>query len=313
MNTLIIDGSTAAAGEDAQLRADMAALDAEAKANWWDQDWRKAQAASIATTIYEGFAHENILPEMADVQTVDEGDTISIDEVRGLEVFWVATGGQIDESTITEKTWDLRPDRIGFHVTELNEKMRSGFSRSAAQLTSLAIQQMDAAVNKRLFGLYQAAIPGSTSPYYISGAGLSLPALDTAITEVQDEAMSDDITIIGRATMTNQIITELRDQNGFTPATNEELLRGILGSYMGAKIVKLRNYKDSRGRPFIPGNELMVTTPTAAKVGFFGGLFNQEWSEQGGFYWHDFGYRNVGMALRKKAWVRRIVDTSRNP
>ena len=314
MNTFQIDGrASAGTSEEAQVRAAMARLDAEANEHWWDQEWRTAQARTIATTSYEGFAHENLLPLLADVQTVSKGHRITVEDVRGLDVFWINNGGQIDESTIQDRVWDLRPDRLGYHVTELNEKMQSGFSRSSSLLVSLAIKQMDAAINKRLFGLYQAAIPGNSSPYYISGAGLSLPALDQAITEVKDEAMTDDVSIIGRATMTDQIITELQDRNGFTPATNEDLLQGVLARYRGARIVSLKNYRDSRNRPFIPGNEMIVAAPGAAKVGFWGGLESQEWSEQGGFYWHNFGHRQVGMALAKKAWVRRIVDTTRNP
>jgi hypothetical protein len=290
----------------------MAALDAEARENWYDPEWRAAQAAIMSTQIYEGFAHETILPLLAEVETVGLGDRITIEEVRGLEVFWVAVGGQIDASVLTEKVWELRRDTVGYHVYELSENMQSGFARNAAQLVNLAITQMDAAINKRLFGLYQAAIPSIASPYYITGAGLSLPALDTAITEVQDESLDDKVTIVGRRTMTNQIITELRDQNGFTPATNEQLLQGILGSYMGAEIVALKNYKDALGRAYIPGNELIVCSSNAAKVGFWGGLTTQEWDEQGGSYWHAYGRRSVGMALRKAAWVRRIVDTSRS-
>lgn len=313
MNTTIVDRKTGGAGADAELRAAMAALDAEARTSWYDQAWRTAQAEVMTTQIFEGFAHETILPLLADVETVGLGDRITIEEVRGLEVFWIANGGQIDASRLTEQVWELRRDKVGYHVYELQENMQSGFSHNAGRLVDLAVQQMDAAINRRLFGLYQAAIPGSGSPYYISGAGVSLPALDTAITEVQDESLDDRVTIVGRRTMTNQIVTELRNENGFTPATNEQLLQGILGQYMGANIVALKNYKDARGRPYIPGNELIVCSPGAAKVGFWGGLTNQEWDEQGGDYWHSKGTRSVGMALRKASWVRRVVDTSRNP
>lgn len=314
MNTYQISGGVGAAtAEDAEILAAKARLDAEAKDLWWDNEWRAAQAAVISKTIYEGFAHENLLDLLADVSYVDKGDRLTVEDVRGLEVFWSSIGGRIEESTIQDRSWEFRGDRLGYHVTELNEKMQSGFSRASSLLVALAVQQMDAAINKRLFGLYQAAIPGSSSPYYISGAGLSLPALDTAITEVKDEAMTDEVSIIGRATMTDQIITELQDRNGFTPATNEDLLQGILARYRGARIVSLKNFKDSRGRSFIPANEMIVAAPGAAHVGFWGGLEVQEWSEQGGFYWHNFGVREVGMALSKKSWVRRVVDTSRNP
>lgn len=314
MHTFQIDGSALASTEEEALAlAAEAEINAEAQTMWWDDKWRAAQAATISTTIYEGFRHENLLPILADVRNVQRGDIIRVEDVRGLDVFWTSHGGRIDESTIFDRAWNLRPDRLGYHVTELNEKMQSGFARSSQLLVNLAVQQMDAAINKRLFGLYQAAIPGSSSPYYVSGAGLSLPALDTGIVEVKDDAITDDVAIIGRSTMTQQIITQLEDKAGFTPTTNEEMLQGILGRYRGCPIISLKNYRDSRGRSIIPGNELIVAAKGAATVGFWGGLTTQEWSEQGGFYWHNFGYRDVGMALSKKSWVRRYVDTSRNP
>jgi hypothetical protein len=114
--------------------------------------------------------------------------------------------------------------------------------------------------------------------------------------------------------MVNQIITELGDLNGFYPQTNEEMLRqGVLGTYRGANIVKLKNYRDANRAAYIPANEMFVVGTDAAKVGFWGGLVSQEWSEQGGWYWHYMGRRMAGFALRKPEWARRIVDTSITP
>lgn len=313
MSTITIKGGrpVGTTAEEAQaVRAAMAAADAEAAENWHDDGWRKEMAAELTTTIFEGFAHENLLSRMAEVETAEKGDRIFVEEVKGLEVFWVAVGGAIDQSRITERVWELPRDRVGFHVEELEEKMESGFSRASAQLVSLAVQQMDAAFNARLLSLYQAAIPDNTSPYYIEGAGLSLSALNTALTEVQDTSNSDQISIIGRATMVNQIADEIQDSGWFVPETNETIRRtGVVGQYRGANVLMLRNYKDPNDVPRIPANNLWVVGADAAKVGIWGGMRAQEWTPQGGFYWNYQGWRDAGFALRKPEHVRRIVDT----
>lgn len=314
MNTLTVNGGAGSSEELRAIRAKMVAADAAARTNWNDPLWRREMAADITSTVYEGFMHENLLAYMATVENVEPGDRIFMEEVRGLEVFWVSMGGQIDQSSITEDIWEMPRDYVGFHVTELEEKMESGFSRASANIVSMAIEQIDAAINARLLRLYQAAIPDISSPYYITAAGLSLASLNTAIAEVQDESRSDIVSIIGRSTMTGQIIDELADLNGYTPETNEQILRtGLMGVYRGANIIRLKNFRNAAGISMFPANELFVVGADAAKVGFWGGLRAQEWSEQGGFYWHYLGRRTAGFAVRKPEHIRRIVDTAITP
>lgn len=307
----ITDGDLAVNDENAELRRQMAALDAEAREHWWDQGWRKEKITDMATVIYEGFKHENLIGQMADVENVAEGEAITVEEITGSGVVHTAIGARIKESSITERVWALPQDYLGYHLVELEEKMQSGFAKKSGQIINLAVQQMDAGVNKRFIEMIRMAIP-DTSDYYGEANGLSLPMLQGYIAEVQDEVGAEDVTIFGRHTMVNQIVTELLDQNGFTPETNEQMLRnGVLGTYLGAKIIKLRNYRDRYRRPFIPGNELYVAAKGATKVGFWGGLFQQEWDEPGGWYWHAHGRRKLGMAVRKREYIRRIVDTGR--
>lgn len=297
----------------AELKAQMRALDAEAKEMWWDDAWRRERIQDAATLIYQGFKHESLIDYMADVERVGKGEPITVEEVAGLEVFHTTVGGRIRESSLTERIWALPQDYLGFHLVELEEKMESGFSRKMAQVKDFAIQQLDAGVNRRFIKAIQAAIP-STSPFYGEAAGLSLPMLNTMISEVKDENGAEGVTIFGRATMTDQIVFELMGQNGFTPQTNEELLRkGVLGTYLGCPIVTLKNYRDRYDRAFIPGNELFVAAQGATKVGLWGGLFAQDWDQPGGWYWHSHGRLTFGMAVRKRRWMRRLVDTNRLP
>lgn len=297
-------------GPNAELHAKTAALDAAAKENWYDNEWREEAIQDVQIKIFEGFMHENLLPLMTTVETVEEGEQIVIEEVRGLEVYFVSAGGQIDASSITSESAPLPQDMVGYHLSESSDKLRSGFSLNMARLSGLAIGQMDAAINQRLLGAFQAAID-SSSPYYVGGAGLSLPALNTAITEVTDETLDGPVTIVGRGTMVDQVVNELQDLNGFTPTSNEEILRtGRMGVYRGANIVRLKNYKDAKGVSWFPANEMYVLGADASKVGFWGGMRSAEWTTPDGFYTHILGLRKFGCAVHHPERARRIVDTS---
>ena len=111
--------------------------------------------------------------------------------------------------------------------------------------------------------------------------------------------------------MINQMFKDLLAANNFTPETNEQLLRsGVIGIYKGARVIRLRNFKNDAGTPYFPNNELYVVGRDASKFGFWGGLTTKEWVEQGGWYWHLLGRRLAGGAVYRRDRIRRIVDTS---
>lgn len=295
----------------AEARAAIQAANEEAAARWDDPQFHREIAAEMSTVIYWGFNHENILSLMTEVETVGLNDRITIREVRGLKVFWVALGGYIDQSNIWAHTVELQKDQVGFHLSEAEDKMIAGFVEAANDIQGLAIQTMDAAMQVRLLSLFQTAIP-SSSPYYVQGAGLSLSALDTALIEVMEETQTLEVpAIIGRASMINQIFNDLLASNNFTPETNEVLLRsGVIGSYKGANVIRLRNFRNDANVSYFPANEMYVVGRDASKFGFWGGLTTKEWTEQGGWYWHLMGRRLAGGLLYRPERVRRIVDTS---
>jgi hypothetical protein len=117
--------------------------------------------------------------------------------------------------------------------------------------------------------------------------------------------------------MTDQIIDQLVANNsysGFLPQTNEDLLRrGVRGTYRGAQIITLKNFKDDEDVAFFPANEMFVVARDASKAAFWGGLLSKEWDEQDAWYWHYMARRDAGFVVHRKDRVRRIVDTSINP
>jgi len=316
MNSATVDIYGRNTEERRALREKIDRLNAEAAANWDNPVWRREMAQEMTTTILEGFEHENLLSILAEVENAPFDGRVFIKETRGLRAFWTARGGYIEASTLRQDVAEIPRDMIGFHVYEYEDKLRTNFAETQATLVDLGIQRMDAEINLRVLRLFQAAV-GVGSPYYISGAGLDLTALNTALREVRDETRTQDLTIIGRSTMTEQIIDELTTNGtnvGYLPTTNEEILRrGVMGVYRGANIVTLKNFKDDEDVPFFPANEMWVVARDASKFAFWGGMLSKEYDEDDNWYWHYLARRDFGGAVYRPERLRRIVDTSITP
>jgi hypothetical protein len=315
VNSTMIDAYGRTAEERAELREKIKQVNADAQANWHDPSWRAEMAADLTETIFMGFQHENLLSLLAEVENAGFNDRVFVKEVRGLRAFWIARGGYIEESTLKQEVMEIGRDTIGFHVSEFEDKLITNFAETQATLIELGIQRMDAEVNRRVLALFQAAIPDSSSPYYIDDSGVSLTSLNTALREVRDESRTFDITILGRATMISQIEDELlggsNNGSGFLPETNEQLVqRGVLGTYRGARLVTLKNWKDDEDIAFFPANEMYVISRDASKFAFWGGLQSKEFVENDNWYWHYLARRDFGGVIHRPERLRRIIDTS---
>ncbi len=315
-NATMVDAFGRSDDQRKELRDKLAAVNAEAAANWDNATWRREMAQELTETIYWGFEHENLLSLFAQVENAPFDGRVFVKEVRGLQAFWVARGGYIEASTMHAEVVEIPRDTIGFHVYEMEDKLRTSFGETQATLTELGTQRMDAEVNLRVLRLFQAAVP-SSSANYISGAGLSLAALNTGMREVRDTTLDGTISIIGRATMTDQIIDLIVGANngaGFLPETNEQLLRqGVLGIYRGVRIITLKNYLDDQDTAFFPANEMYVVGRDASKFAFWGGLLSKEFTEEDNWYWHYLARRDFGGLVHRPDRIRRIVDTSTAP
>lgn len=313
MNTVRVDGYRRD-DERQSLAEKVKAINEDAALNWDNPEWRREMAAEITETIFEGFEHENLVGLMSEVENVGFDDRVFVDEVRGLRAYWVARGGYIQASHLRQDRLELPRDTVGIHVTEFEDKLRTNFAATQQTLISRGVERLDAKVNQRLLSVFQAAIP-SGSDQYLSGSGVSLTTLNTAIREVKDESRSGDVAIVGRSTMVGQIMDGLTDNNGvptgFLPETNEEFTRrGVLGTYRGARLIELRNFKDDEDDSFFPANEMFVIARDASRVAFYGGLLAKEGTELLSDYWHYMTRRDAGFLVLRPERLRRIVDTS---
>jgi hypothetical protein len=285
------------------------AVNAEARANWGDPEWRREMAGVLTESILEGFTFETFYDQIVNVERVGFDDRVILEEETGLKVFFVAKGGHIEASAMVSESMEIPRDTLGFHVYEFEDKMQSNFAKSAATLRNLAVRRLDWGVNKQIKALVEAAIYNG-HPNYISGAGVSQAALNQAIREVKDESPGGVVSIYGRSTMVDQIA----DFSGFADEALEEIrLRGRLGTYRGANVVQVRNWKDEDGASFIPANEMYIVSQDAGTFAMYGGLKSKEYVEDDNWYWHYVGRQDFGGAIMHTDRVKRFVDTGITP
>ena len=309
LKDLLRDNKGRTAEERAELRKMETELTEMAKANWDDPAWHREFAAVLTESIVEGFTLETFFDQIVDVERVGFDDRVYIEEMTGLKVFYTAKGGHIEASALVSETITLPRDTLAFHVYEFEDKLLSGFAKTTAEMRNLAVRRLEWGTTNAIKNLAQSAI-GSGSPYYISGAGVSKAALDTAIREVQDESNSDTVSIFGRSTMVDQIM----DFPGFADEALEEIRnRGRLGRYRGANVIQARNWKDEDGASHLPANEMWVMSQDFGRFAFYGDIKSKEYVEQDNWYWHYIGRIDFGGVVHRPERARRIIDTSITP
>jgi len=297
-----------------------AALNEEAKANWDNESWHREMAAVLSERFDYGFTFDNLFGTYFQVRQVGEFDQLTITERRGLNVFWTARGGYIEETQLKTERFTLPRDTIGFHVSEFADKLRANYAETIEALVALAQQRLDAEVNRRMLQLLQAAIP-SSSPYYVNAStGLTKAILDTSLREVQDNVkptggVQAPVTILGRAQMVDQISDVVTDAAAlYDPeATAEIRSRGRLGVYRGASIVRINNYTDENDTSYIPANELWVFGGTVGMFVKYGGMQTKSWEENTVDYRHYKGRMDCGGLIYHPEQARRIVDPTLEP
>lgn len=311
-NLSIVNPLAYSGSERAEMEEKIARANAEAKANWSDDRWRKAMAQEMTETLFFGFEHENLISRLFEVENVGFEARVVMKETRGLRAFQTARGGYIEESTLHTEEAELERVSIGFHVSESEDKLMTDFADTQATLVSRGIQKMDAEVNSWALSLVRTATPSSgTNSNYTTGAGVSLASLNTAIRKVQDATDTGKVSIVGRAFMTSRILDAVATENLFAPNTNEGIIsRNVLGSYRGVDIVTLRHWKDDLGASFFPGNELLVVASDSAKFAFYGGLMSKEFTEDDNWYWHYLARRDFGGLVHHVDRVHRVVDST---
>jgi len=293
-----------------QYEAAKRALNEEAKENWGNQTWHREQAALVATKIDQGFKNENILSSYIPTQNVGAADQVFIEETRGMKVFWTARNGQVDQSQIKTESWEMSRETLGWHVSEFEDNWENDYAKMVSTLVNFAGQREVAEVNRRIFTALQEAV-SSASPYYedASSTGLTPAVLNPLLSEVADNPPASNVdfalplAIVGRAAAIDQI----SDFPNFASEAREEIrLRGRLGVYRAANIVRVTNWTDEENLPYIPDDEVFILGGDYGRFVNYGGSKVRVWTENETEHLHHKSRRDVGVAIFRPQYVRRI-------
>lgn len=299
----------------AEMATQAARLNEIAAERWGDQAWHREQAALIGESIDLGFNNGlgGVFDGVLDTRSVGLTDVIRVKLRTGIEVFSVAEGGYVDESTLQTDHFTLGRDTFGWHVVASEFDSLSDWAESFADIIRLGRLKEGMEVVRRQYALLDAAIPTS-SPYYVDAtAALTNTILAAAVTSVFDAprkfsgplATNSQIQIIGRAAA----VDEITSMSGFTQSENsldEIRALGYLGTFRGAAVRRLSNFVDENDNSFFPSNELWVVSPGAGRFVLYGGTRPNSWVEQALRKLHTDTRRSVGGAVFQPQVVRRI-------
>jgi hypothetical protein len=291
-----------------------AALNTEAQDNWDRPEWHREQAALIAERLEWGFRNDNVVGSYFPTQNVGMFEKIVVEELRGMKVFWTARNGQIDESQLTTDTFELPRETLGWHVSEFEDNWQADYALTVERLISYARQRETAEINRRIFTCLQEAIP-SGSDYYedASSTGLTAPVLNPLLSAVADEAqpgsgsLAMPLAVVGRAAAIDGIC----DFTNFADTALEEIRRsGRLGVYRGANIVRITNWTDENGLPYIPDNEVYILGGDLGRFVNYGGVKFRTWTEDATDHYHARSRRDIGLSIYRPQLARRILVDS---
>lgn len=287
-------------------------LNEEARDNWDNPTWHRQVAQDLADTLDYGFTFENLFSTYFKTRTVGEFDRVILKERRGLKVYYTARGGYIDETQLRTEEWELPRDTLGFHVSEMTDKLRANFATAMADIVTLAEARLESEVNRRIFNMLQTAV-GQSHPNYAATSGLTSSELNAALVTVRDAIKPNGlgpvpVTIIGRAAMVDKISGF---DLGFDTESSAELRsRGRLGTYRGANVVQVVNYTDEDGESYIPANELWVFGGTVGEFAMYGPMQVKAWEEDTVDYTHYRARKDIGGLIHHSEQAVRIVDAS---
>ena len=299
----------------ADVREAAQALNEEAREKFaTDPEWRAERAAEMTQQIYENFEYENVLNSLGMVEFLNVEDRSFVKETQGLKAFWIARGGYIEASDVRTEVVEIPRDTVGFHVTEHEDKLTTGFAEASSSLVELGTMRLGAAVQQRARNLMVNAVNGTAYEIEDVGALDGLTAINHALRTVRDNSRTRQVAILGRATATERLMDTLLGPNGngegFIPNSNEEMVRtGVLGSYRGVAIRTITNYHDGDDSPYWPAGELWVVANDAAKFAFFGGLRSKEFMENDNWYWHYLAKQEFGGLVNHPERCFKITDT----
>ena len=177
-----------------------------------------------------------------DVRSGVLGKTLEAHEVYGGKVYNFSYGGTRNVSSLVHKTYTITSTPASVHFAVPVQMMKTG-RVTLADMTLAAAQAILAFKVRLGFDTFVTAYTaGDSYTTNASSADITKTVLNGAIDDVADRDVSN-IKVIGRYSK----LTPITDFTGFSDKAAEEIrMKGGLGKYRGADIIKLKYWADMR-------------------------------------------------------------------
>lgn len=204
--------------------------------------------------------------------------SLVVRETKGMQVFWVAKGGYVQESHARQDLFEAPRDLVGFHVSEFEEKVIEDPEGTADLYYDLAYQKIKNELLLRCLLTLSAAKPSADE--WPKGNPSLL--VDEVIDEVPED-LGSEVIGIGR-----------------------HKAWSLLPEIEGIEKISLRNFRGVAGEDQFPADRVFLLSPTAGRFVVWNKPYRKSYAESDNWFYHVLGRWEVGLMLHHPERVRRL-------
>lgn len=182
----------------------------------------------------------NYIEQIADVKRTALGEKAQFQvEVDGVKAFFQAKSASTERSKVSTNYFGMETEEVSARPIVNFLDLVTG-KVNLVDLANKATTQMELAIVKRIQDSVFAAFSSMSTPNYASGAGIAKAAFDPILHSMM--RVSGGASIVGDIEALSKF-TGIAGYNGVVPDQYvvEQNQNGMIGSYLGGKLVKLNN------------------------------------------------------------------------
>lgn len=216
---------------------------------------RRILADQIRKYVEKDLTQSDVAGVILTKETLRDGETPRFVTRKGIKAYVHEPGSYAPKSMITQESIVAYPELISANPEVLINQLRSGRVGDIQYIRRRATAEIIGKKNSITFNTILGAVPDTSEDNYAEcTTEVDKLALNAAMSYVSDVAGGVKA-IIGRG----PAVDPIADFEGFSDATQEQIdKKGQLGSYRGARIVRLKQYVDADGVATIPEDEILV-------------------------------------------------------
>jgi hypothetical protein len=264
-----------------------------------DSKQRQALALTFLKYVQLNVERDNILPLIADVETVPVGATPQWIVRKGVKAYVHEPGTYAPRSMVTQITNTIQSEMISVHPELEISQLQAGRYGSIADITSMCKEELlgrkYAAAWTTLINSITTTTEGSNYGTYNTTSSVTAKKniIVSGLKWVEDVGKGARA-IVGRFTL----VADITEFDGYSEVTKSEIDRaGWLGRYRGVPIVSLKQYTDGYGVRLINADNIMIVSNETTKLAITEPLQVREAIDIDTLMWHMHMWEKYGFGV----------------